>query len=233
MPFSSIKSYNNTCKVFCVLNRKQEIGNIWGTHKSTKQKNFIAYTATISRPYRHSSGAGGISNVFFCMHYTFSLRMGFFCKYFTGMVYINTIYYLLFTVHSRQSTNFSIFYKEPFDNNERCNWYGKDGNTGPSYSCNQTGQIVAIRRFDTGRSVLSVCNITAYGGWLTYLFKTMPMYLILTFHRIYLHNGITAPALFCSAQNTTQEFRLYEIMCYYMIQSVRHVPWPLNMSFLT
>ena len=60
--------------------------------------------------------------------------------------------------------NFNIFYKEPFDDDsERCNWYGKDGNTGPSYSCNQTGQIVAIRRWDRD-VILSVCNITVYGG---------------------------------------------------------------------
>ena len=61
-----------------------------------------------------------------------------------------------------QTSNFSVFYKEPFDDNERCNWYSKDGNTGPSYSCDQTGQIVAIRRWDT--AILSVCNITVYGG---------------------------------------------------------------------
>ena len=67
-----------------------------------------------------------------------------------------------FLVFSSQSTNFNIFYKEPFDDNERCNWYGKDGNTGPSYSCDQTGQIVAIRRWDT--AYLTVCNITVYGG---------------------------------------------------------------------
>ena len=68
----------------------------------------------------------------------------------------------LFLVFSSQSTNFSIFYKEPFVDDERCNWYGKDGNTGPSYSCDQTGQIVAIRRWDM--AYLSVCNITVYGG---------------------------------------------------------------------
>ena len=60
------------------------------------------------------------------------------------------------------SENFNIFYKEPFDDNERCNWYGKDGNTGPTYSCNQTGQIVAIRRWDG--ITLSVCSIEVYGG---------------------------------------------------------------------
>ena len=63
-----------------------------------------------------------------------------------------------------QSINFNIFYKYPFNNSERCNWYGKDGNRGPEYSCNQTGQIVAIRRWDMANKVLSVCNITVYGG---------------------------------------------------------------------
>ena len=58
--------------------------------------------------------------------------------------------------------NFNLFYKEPFDNNERCNWYDKDGNRGPSYSCNQEGQIVAIRRWDT--EFLNVCSIQVYGG---------------------------------------------------------------------
>ena len=62
-----------------------------------------------------------------------------------------------------QSTNFNIFYKEPFDDSERCN-RNEPGNRGPSYSCNQTGEIVAIRRWGTENSDLSVCNITAFGG---------------------------------------------------------------------
>ena len=74
--------------------------------------------------------------------------------------FITFLYY--FIVHSSMSTKFNIFYKEPFDDNGRCNWYGKDGNTGPSYSCNQTGQIVAIRRWV--KAYFFVCNITAYGG---------------------------------------------------------------------
>ena len=79
-------------------------------------------------------------------------------KYHNRLLQMNN----LFLVFSNQSTNFNIFYKEPFNNSERCNWYGKDGNNGLSYSCNQTGQIVAIRRWDT--EVLSVCNIKVYGG---------------------------------------------------------------------
>ena len=61
-----------------------------------------------------------------------------------------------------QSINFNIFYKEPFVDGNKCSWYGKDGNRGPSYPCNQEGEIVAIRRWD--KSYLSVCNITAIGG---------------------------------------------------------------------
>ena len=83
----------------------------------------------------------------------------FISTYLNGCLHLSS-----FTVYSQQSTNFNIFYKEPFVDSERCNYYGKDGNTGPLYSCNQTGQVVAIRRWGTGRSVLSVCNITAYGG---------------------------------------------------------------------
>ena len=41
-----------------------------------------------------------------------------------------------------------------------CNRYNKDGNTGPSYSCNKIGQEVTIRRWDT--AVFSVCNIQVY-----------------------------------------------------------------------
>ena len=62
------------------------------------------------------------------------------------------------------SQSFDIFYKEPFDDSQRCNWYGKDGNRGPVYSCNQTGQIVAIRRRKRVRDGLSVCSIQVYGG---------------------------------------------------------------------
>ena len=78
------------------------------------------------------------------------------------LFHFGSILLYLFSDHKHQSENLNIFYKEPFDDNERCNWYGKDGNTGPSYSCNQTGQIVAIRRWDT--AILSVCNISVYGG---------------------------------------------------------------------
>ena len=91
------------------------------------------------------------------------------------------MYYLFFTVHPQHSKNVNIFYKEPFDDSERCNWYGKDGNTGPEYSCNHEGQIVAIRRWDT--EVLSVCNITAYGGKLSshILYNAMPIHIMLCF----------------------------------------------------
>ena len=43
-----------------------------------------------------------------------------------------------------------------------CNRYGKDGNTGPSYLCNKTGQEVTVRRWDT--DFFSVCNISVYQG---------------------------------------------------------------------
>ena len=56
-----------------------------------------------------------------------------------------------------QSINFAIL----VDDTE-CNRYNKDGNTGPSYSCNKIGQNVTIRRWDT--AVFSVCNIKVYVG---------------------------------------------------------------------
>ena len=56
-----------------------------------------------------------------------------------------------------QSTNFNIL----VDGIE-CNRYDKDGNTGPSYSCNKIGQNVTISRWDT--EVFSVCNIKVYQG---------------------------------------------------------------------
>ena len=62
-------------------------------------------------------------------------------------------------VDKKISQSFDVFYKEPFDESERCN--RTDGNR-RSYSCNQIGQIVAIRSWD--RAYLSVCNITVYGG---------------------------------------------------------------------
>ena len=83
----------------------------------------------------------------------------------TGQVVISLAMFMSFTNITgfpSQSLNINIYYKEPFHDSEKCNWYGKDGNTGPEYSCNQTGQIVAIRRWDT--EVLSVCSITVYGG---------------------------------------------------------------------
>ena len=45
-----------------------------------------------------------------------------------------------------------------------CSSYNKDSNAGPSYPCNKIGQNVTIRRWDTGDSVLSVCNIQVYQG---------------------------------------------------------------------
>ena len=43
-----------------------------------------------------------------------------------------------------------------------CSRYNKDGNAGPSYTCNKIGQEVTIRRWDT--AVFSVCNIRVYQG---------------------------------------------------------------------
>ena len=56
-----------------------------------------------------------------------------------------------------QSINYTIL----VDGTE-CNRYNKDGNIGPSYSCNKIGQNVSIRRWDI--AVLSVCNIKVYVG---------------------------------------------------------------------
>ena len=61
-----------------------------------------------------------------------------------------------FKVKISQSTNFAIL----VDGIE-CNRY-KEGNTGPSYSCNKIGQEVTIRRLVT--SIFSVCNISVYQG---------------------------------------------------------------------
>ena len=76
----------------------------------------------------------------------------------------------LFSDDPTQSINFNIYYNEPLTDGNRCNWYGKDGKTGPSYSCNQTGQIVAIRRWDRD-VILIVCSIQVYGGQCSKLLK--------------------------------------------------------------
>ena len=71
------------------------------------------------------------------------------------------MFYSIFTypfeVDIRHSINFAIM----VDGIE-CNRYNKDGNTGPSYSCNKIGQEVTIRRWDT--AVFTVCNIKVYQG---------------------------------------------------------------------
>ena len=77
------------------------------------------------------------------------------------LFHLSSILLYLFSVDKSQSINFNIFYKEPFVDSEKCNCYEVD-NTGPSFPCNQEGQIVAIRRRDM--AILSVCNITVYGG---------------------------------------------------------------------
>ena len=54
--------------------------------------------------------------------------------------------------------NFDIFVDDT-----KCNWYGKDNNTGPLYPCNQGGRNVTIRRWDQNQ-ILAVCNIKVYEG---------------------------------------------------------------------
>ena len=54
--------------------------------------------------------------------------------------------------------NFDIFVDDT-----KCNWYGKDNNTGPSYPCNQRGRNVTIKRWDQNQ-ILAVCNIKVYEG---------------------------------------------------------------------
>ena len=56
-----------------------------------------------------------------------------------------------------QSANFAILV-----DGVECNSYNKDGNTGPSYSCNKIGQEVTVRRWD--KAIFSVCNIKVYQG---------------------------------------------------------------------
>ena len=61
-----------------------------------------------------------------------------------------------------KSHNVSVYYQSPSNDNTRCNWYGKDGNTGPDYDCNQIGWEVVVRRWDA--VLLSLCNVEVYGG---------------------------------------------------------------------
>ena len=83
-------------------------------------------------------------------------------------------YYSIFTLSFKafpyQSVNFDILV-----DNIPCSRYNKDGNRGPSYSCNKIGQNVTIRRYGSGNSVLSVCNIKVYQG----------EYCIFTYHLFY------------------------------------------------
>ena len=72
--------------------------------------------------------------------------------------------FTFFTDLPSQSINFAIL----VDGIE-CNRYNKDGNTGPSYSCNKIGQEVTIRRWDT--AVFSVCNIKVYQGEYYFLYN--------------------------------------------------------------
>ena len=60
------------------------------------------------------------------------------------------------------SENINLYYQSPVNDDTRCNYYGKDGNTGPDYDCNQIGWEVVVRRWDT--AVLGLCNIKVYGG---------------------------------------------------------------------
>ena len=61
-----------------------------------------------------------------------------------------------------KSHNVNIYYQSPLNDDNRCNWYDKDGNTGPDYDCNQIGREVVVRRWDG--VLLSLCNIKVYGG---------------------------------------------------------------------
>ena len=71
--------------------------------------------------------------------------------------------FTFFTDLPSQSINFDILVDDI-----ECNSYNKDGNTGPSYSCNKIGQNVTIRRWDT--AIFSVCNIKVYHSEYRYYF---------------------------------------------------------------
>ena len=65
-----------------------------------------------------------------------------------------------------EAENINIYYQSPWNDGTRCNWYGKDNNTGPDYDCNQIGREVVVRRWDT--ALLGLCNIKVYGGMIIY-----------------------------------------------------------------
>ena len=66
------------------------------------------------------------------------------------------------SVDEKQAENINIYYKSKLNADTKCNNYGKDGNTGPDYDCNQIGREVVVRRWDT--AILALCNIKVYGG---------------------------------------------------------------------
>ena len=72
------------------------------------------------------------------------------------------VHFFLVSVAKARSQNVTIYYQSPWNDDTRCNWYGKDGNTGPDYDCNQIGSEVAIRNWNVGP--LGLCNIEVYGG---------------------------------------------------------------------
>ena len=65
-----------------------------------------------------------------------------------------------------EAENITIYYQSPWNDDTRCNWYGKDGNTGPDYDCNQIGREVVVKRWDT--AILGLCNMKVYGGKIIY-----------------------------------------------------------------
>ena len=81
---------------------------------------------------------------------------------YTNVAIISNLKMFLILGIEHQSINFDIHYQSPFNNDTRCNYYGKDGNAGPDYDCNQIGREVVVRRWDY--STFSLCNINVYGG---------------------------------------------------------------------
>ena len=72
------------------------------------------------------------------------------------------VYFSFVSVSKVRSENVGIYYQLPWNNNTRCNWYGKDNNKGPEYDCNQIGSEVAVWKWDQGP--LGLCDIKVYGG---------------------------------------------------------------------